>query len=78
MNGIISKDWMTKEYYLAVFGKTEVTEAQKRLLLVDRNTEAEEFFTNEAYYSKRNIYLNGFEDPPIQDSVFHSGSSALP
>jgi hypothetical protein len=53
---------MTKEYYFAVFGKTKVSEEDKKLLLVERSADAEEFFENEEHYSRKILYRNDFSD----------------
>ena len=77
MNGIISKERMTRAYYMAVFGKTSVTEDLERLLMVERSTEAEEYFEDYKYYSQRNIYLNGFENQAAKEMLFHFGKASL-
>jgi len=61
-NGVISKERMTKKYYFAIFGKTEVDEYDKKLLLVERTTETEEFFNNKQDYSIKPIYTNNFNE----------------
>jgi len=67
--GILSKERMTRPYYEAVFGKTKVTDATERLLLVERPLSSEEHFTDEANYTARDLFISTFEDRP--DSVFH-------
>lgn len=60
--GILHGSRMTKAYYFAVFGKTQVDPELKRLLLVERSAAAEEHFTDEAGYSRRVAYFNDFEE----------------
>jgi hypothetical protein len=58
--GIISKERMTKEYYFAVFGKTSVNDEDKKLLLVDRSIESEEYFLNKNEYQSKIIFYDDF------------------
>ncbi len=56
--GILSKDRMTKKYYAAIFGATQLKEGDKKLLLVDRSMDGN--FTDEQEYSKKILYENDF------------------
>lgn len=56
--GIIDDMRMTKPYYFAVFGRTKpVTEAEKRLLLVERSLTAVEQFNNRDLYFLKNTVI---------------------
>jgi hypothetical protein len=72
-NGIITKESMTAAYYFAIFGKTSVTDADKKLLLIDRSNEEIEFFTDSSDYKRRMIYQNSFHEislpSPSGDSI---------
>jgi hypothetical protein len=59
--GILHDSRMTREYYFSVFGKTEVTDEERELLLIDRSTDPKEEFTNEEDYSGRLLELKDFE-----------------
>lgn len=50
-NGIISKQRMTRAYYMAIFGNTEVPEGAEKLLLVNRPEDGEYVFDNEEEYN---------------------------
>jgi hypothetical protein len=71
--GILSKDRMTKKYYLATFGATKVKEEDKKLLLVDRGMDG--MFINEQEYSKKILYENNFNKKEATD--FKTDSSGV-
>lgn len=58
---IIDRERMTVEYYFATFGKTTVSENDKKLLLVDRSVDQFETFLNSEEYTEKLIYHNSFE-----------------
>lgn len=68
--GIISKDRMTKEYYFAIFGKTKVTEDDKKLLLVERSAGPDENMKSENEYVSKIIYFNDFSESSDTTEVF--------
>jgi hypothetical protein len=51
---------MTAKYYFATFGKTSVSEEQKKLLLADRSDET---FENEREYRSKVLFVEDFEVP---------------
>ena len=60
--GIIDKQRMTREYYGAIFGKTNIDkEKLDNLLLVSRSTETREVFTDFDRYSKRLIFETPYQ-----------------
>lgn len=61
-NGIISKERMTKAYYFATFGKTKVSENDKKLLLVNRSVNTFQEFADKNKYSKTLLYENYFDN----------------
>lgn len=61
-NGIISKERMTKAYYFATFGKTSVSDSDRKLLLVNRSVNAFQDFTDKNDYRKKLLYENYFDD----------------
>ena len=61
-NNILSKERMTIDYYFAIFGKTKVEEKNKKLLLVDRSTEAFQEFNNQEDYQGKLVYENRFDE----------------
>lgn len=64
---IISKERMTKAYYKAVFGRTQVPANAEELLLVSRSLSSEETLNNEDRYHAREVLHLDFTDRP--DSV---------
>ena len=80
-NGILDRTRMTKAYYFATFGKTSFTEADRKLLLIERPTDAVDVFQNESDYKKRDAAYFDFEKTPegmilSTDTVF-AGKSSL-
>jgi hypothetical protein len=75
-NGVIERTRMTKAYYFAIFGETSFTEADRKLLLVERPTDAVEVLKNESDYSRRTVAIFDFEKAQDQgiatstDTVF--------
>jgi len=57
-NGILSKERMTMKYYFAIFGKTSISEADKKLLLVNRSLDSFEDFGNKDEYKSRSLLHN--------------------
>jgi len=53
---------MTRAYYFATFGKTSVTDAQKKLLIIERPSTSREFFTDEESYQRQQLAFIGFEE----------------
>jgi len=81
-HGVIDRTRMTREYYFATFAKTHVTEADRKLLLIERPTEALARLKNEADYQKRTAAFFDFEKQSDENQVYstdtvHSGKSAL-
>ncbi|NVN96067.1 MAG: glycosyltransferase family 39 protein [Bacteroidetes bacterium] len=74
---IISRESMTMKYYFAIFGKTSVSEEDKKLRLVERSSEAIEHFTNKENYNKRTLCSYDFEN--IQDTrlICHIGKGSM-
>lgn len=70
-HGIIDRTRMTKAYYFSIFGKTNCTETDRKLLLIDRPTDAIEILKNESDYSKREAALFDFENTLPDDDVFN-------
>ncbi|KAF0202112.1 MAG: hypothetical protein FD170_2083 [Bacteroidetes bacterium] len=55
--GIIDKERMTKDYYWAVFGKTNIDKDKlDELLLVERSTESRDTFKHKDRYEKRSLF----------------------
>lgn len=82
--GIIHEDRMSRDYYLAVFGKTSVTPEDRELLLVERPlTVNESFKDEEKYQDPRLVFYEDFEEygQPAPDSmevlISRSGKSSL-
>lgn len=61
-NRIISRERMTKAYYWAIFGKTEVDKNAEKLLSVERSFEEFEILKNEENYTSKMLYENNFDD----------------
>ncbi len=60
-HGVIDRTRMTKEYYMAVFGKTSCTEADRKLLMIERPNDDVEILKNESDYTSRPAALFDFE-----------------
>ena len=76
-HGILSKERMTRQYYFAIFGKTSVTENDKKLLLVERSTGAIEFLKNEKDYKHSRICNYSFEDGDTTNLISRSGKGSF-
>lgn len=59
--GILDGERMTRPYYFAVFGKMQVTDEDRKLLLVNRIYSGEEHLTNESDYTQKILYKNTFD-----------------
>ena len=79
---VIDRTRMTKAYYFAIFGKTAATEANRKLLLIERPTDGIEILKNESDYTRRTAAVFDFENISDQgillskDTVFE-GKFAL-
>ncbi len=58
--GILSKQRMTRDYYFAIFGKTQVSEKDKKLMLIERPLESFPKFENQQDYTSKMLYENDF------------------
>jgi hypothetical protein len=68
-HGIIHADRMTKSYYFRVFGRTFVSEDDKKLLLVNRSFSGIESFENEEEYNFKTLEKLDFETALKKDST---------
>ncbi len=68
-HGVIDRTRMTRAYYLATFGKTEVTGDERKLLLIERPTDAVEILKNELDYSRLTVAVFDFEQPAAQGEI---------
>ncbi len=75
-HGILDRTRMTRQYYFATFGKTTVTESDRKLLLIERSTDGEQLLKNEQDCTKRTAWNMDFENPAVsnltlsKDTVF--------
>jgi hypothetical protein len=74
-NNIIDGSRMTQQYYWSVFGKTRVSEEDRKLLLVKRPVTTEEYFTEENDY-KRSILANFTFEPEYEQNILRDSSNA--
>ncbi len=65
--GILSKERMTRPYFMAVLGRTAPPSNAEELLLVQRPLTQVEHFTDEERYNGRDLFMDRFDDRP--DSV---------
>ena len=70
---IIDGSRMTKAFYFKTFGKTSVTEEDKKLLLVDRG---DPVFSNENEYTSRTLFSEDFNSPSEEQKTQYSDSLA--
>ncbi len=71
-HGIIDRTRMTKAYYMSTFGKTTVTDADRKLLMIERPTDDNEVLKNEEDYSRRTAAFFDFENPDDHVSLLSS------
>lgn len=76
--GIISKERMTKAYYRAVFGRTQVPHGADSLLLVQRPLGAEERLVDERRYTVREVFRANYDDQADSVLTLHAGSPFSP
>lgn len=67
-HGILPRDRVTGAYYRAIFGRLAKPPGADSLLMVERNTSAEERFTDTLHYALREAYHFAFDEQP--DSTF--------
>jgi hypothetical protein len=60
--GVIHADRMTKDYYYASFGKLQVTNEDRKLLLIDRNYTGTDAFSNEEDYQGKVLQYYEFKE----------------
>lgn len=81
VHGIIDGTRMSKAYYFAIFGKTQATDADRKLLLVERSTEEFESLKNEQDYTVRVASFYDFEGKQFEhlnisaDTIFKGNAS---
>jgi hypothetical protein len=63
-NGVLDPYRTTKEYYWATFLKTNVSEADKKLLLVNREIWGKTAFSNKDEYTSKTIIRKNFNELP--------------
>ena len=71
-NGIISKQRMTRAYYMAIFGKTEVPEGAEKLLLVNRPEGGEYVFENEEEYQSYVLFQSKADTQIMNKEALYS------
>jgi hypothetical protein len=59
---ILDRGRMTKAYYWKIFGKTSVTEEDRKLLMVSRSSEYIEYFTDSTGYESAVIFEENWGD----------------
>ena len=62
LHNILDPSRITRAYYFATFGRTSVSDAQKKLLLVKRPSPTDEVLTVEGNYQNSQLALLDFED----------------
>ena len=82
LHGVLHPSRMTKAYYFTIFGKTSVSEEDKKLLIIERSYSYEEEFKNPEDYNKRIFDFISFEDnnnnnSHYSDSIAHSDSYSM-
>jgi len=68
--GILDGDRMTAKYYFKIFGKMQVTEEDKKLLLIKRSFDGTEIFQDEHNYNCSFKKVIDFNDSGQKDSTF--------
>lgn len=74
--GVIDRERMTFEYYVASFGKIKVTEKERELLLVNRPTTTQEFFEDKHRYQSQEVFYSDEEVELSQNNPFFNGLDA--
>ncbi len=76
--GILDGDRMTQAYYWKIFGKRNVSDEDRKLLLVNRAFDGKESPENESDYQARLLKYLNFESSPFPDSIHvHSGKFSM-
>jgi len=68
---VIDRTRMTKAYFFAIFGKTSATEADRKLLLIERPTDGIEILKNESDYTRRTAAFFDFENSYDQGIILN-------
>jgi hypothetical protein len=91
--GIIDGDRMTRPYYFATFGKLNISDKEKELLLINRSFDGGEKFTNEKEYNlvlQKELNFENFKNATssfafsgkysfkIDDSIIYSPTIEIP
>jgi len=78
-NGIIDGDRMTKAYYFRTFGKLHATDEDRKLLMVNRSFNGEEYFVNNGEYHLSHTLKSDFgaETPYDSATVLSAQNSML-
>ncbi len=82
-SGILDASRMTRNFYFSIFGKTHVTEDQRKLLSVRRPFTSREYLTDEQNFNRSGIAVFDFEkhessrEKYYDSLVVHSGKFSL-
>jgi hypothetical protein len=72
--GVLHPDSMTSAYYFRIFGRLDASNEDRKLLMVNRNFDGPEKFTDSTGYRSRELAHLDFENNTTHDSaVSHSG-----
>lgn len=74
VNDILHGSRMTRSYYFRIFGRTSVSEEDRKLLLVSRSEWPVEHVPDESEYRVSRLYFNSFTDesaPAIDSMRYH-------
>lgn len=78
--GILDISRNSREYYFRVFGKTKVTEEDKKLLLVNRSADGNDVFHESEYQKTLSLKLDyeviNNDTSRYSNTFFHSGNSS--
>jgi len=78
---IISNERMTSAYYFRIFGKTSVTDDDKKLLLIQRPTETIEIIPENKNFQKTTLLARDYEDETDKqryaDTLSHQGRRSM-
>jgi hypothetical protein len=80
---IIHPDRMTAKYYFRVFGKTQLSPEDLKLLMVERSATDKEYLKNESDYFRKIVKVFDYEKPDdsynawLCDTIAHSGKYSL-
>jgi len=74
--GVLHGDRMTRDYYMATFGKLQATDADRQLLLINRSFDGTETFQDSSLYTMKYTERLDFNIPGASENYVMIGDSS--